>query len=486
MLASPELSLRVRQARWKLFLCASIPCDMPLPADLLAAASHQEGGKWVLVIGAGSSVEPPTSLPTGAQCSIEAHRRLRADGVLPADCPNPWDLSEVADAVFAITGSQAAIVQRLPINRFRTATANTGHVIAAVLLVEGSLAGVVTLNFDEAMSAALSVVSSGDAVAVIGGPDDIPNLASVNLVYLHRNAQAPFDEWVLRSAYLTSVWNDRWEPVIAQRILVAPMVVFAGLGSPAATLTQTIGLIRQALPGDTVRFYQVDVAAFGTLAFTAALSIPEAQYLQMGWCDFMSAVATRVLEEHWSAFEQACVTTAADNGYGASDMQGVAAACRTLGLVGFGAARARWLLLDGHYARVGVIDPRVVADVLLTAQFLAARVGGAMSLRDDGAMELRDGARLIATVGLASGGGVRTLIAAEAAIATHRKYWRWNGAVPQCIVVSGHLPSLTPTTPASIVAEVDENDIIGTSGPPEVISAYALRTSPALLAGMSQ
>jgi hypothetical protein len=36
---------------------ALISLPVPLPADLLAASSHPEGGKWVLVIGAGSSVE---------------------------------------------------------------------------------------------------------------------------------------------------------------------------------------------------------------------------------------------------------------------------------------------------------------------------------------------------------------------------------------------------------------------------------------------
>ena len=51
-------------------------------------------------------------------------------------------------------------------------------------------------------------------------------------------------------------------------------------------------------------------------------------------------------------------------------------------------------------------------------------------------------------------------------------------------VVSGHLPSLSPSAPVSIVAEIDENDIVGAAGPPEVISAYQLRASPALLAEM--
>lgn len=458
---------------------------MPLPDDLLAAASHPEGGKWVLVIGAGSSVEPPTSLPTGAQCSREAHRRLRADGVLAVDCANPSDLSEVADAVFAATGGQAEVVQRLPRNRFRTATPNSGHLIAAALLVERSLAGVVTLNFDAAMSAALSAVGSAETVAVIGGPDDIPNLANVNLIYLHRNADAPADEWVLRSAYLNTVWNTRWEHTMATRVLVAPMVVFAGLGSPAAALTETIRLIRQALPAGVVRVYQVDLAPFGSLPFTAALNVAAGQYLQAGWCDFMAGIARRVLTEHWFGFEQACLAVIAENGYGAHNLDPVAEACRTLGLVGFGLARARWLLHNGPYARIALVDKRIVADVLLAISFVAAGVGGTVSLREDGAVELRDGSRVLATLGFASGGGVRTLVAAEAAIATQRKYWPWKGTHPRRIVVTSHVPSpVVPTAPVSIVADVDENDIIDAAASPRVVSAYDLRATPALLAEM--
>jgi hypothetical protein len=457
---------------------------VPLPPDLLAAATHPDGGKWVLVIGAGSSVEEPTSLPTGATCSFEAHRRLRADGVLAADCANPWDLSEVSDAVFAATASQAAVVQRLPLTRFRTASANTGHLVAAVLLVEGSLGGLVTLNFDKSMSAALSNVGSGDRVAVIGGPDDIPNLASVNLVYLHRHAESPSEEWVLRSEYLTVVWNNRWEPVIANRILVAPLVVFAGLGSPAATLTETVTLIRQALPADTVRIYQVDPAPFGSLSFTDALGIPEGQYLRLGWCEFMDAVARRVFEEHWHIVWQGCLAVAAEHGYPAPNEPSLAVPCRRLGLVAFGVARARWLMHSGRYARIGLIDRRIIGEVLVTADFLATRLGGTMSLREDGAIEIRDGDRLLGTIGLATGSGIRSLTAAEAALAAHRKYWRWNSTAPRLIVVCGHLPSPAPTTPASIVDDVDEHDIIGSARRPSVISVYQLREHPEQLADL--
>src|SRR5581483_12014246 len=109
--------------------------------------------------------------------------------------------------------------------------------------------------------------------------------------------------------------------------------------------------------------------------------------------------------------------------------------------------------------------------VLLICAFVAAALGGAMSLREDGAMEIRDGARLVAAIGLATGGGVRTLIATEAAIATHRRHWHWAGAVPRRVIVTGHLPSLAPTAPPSIVADIDENNIVGGAMQPSVISA---------------
>ena len=462
--------------------CATESVVLP---GILAAAADPEGGKWVLVIGAGSSVEPPTNLPTGAQCSHEAHRRLRADGILTVDCANPSDLSEVADAVFAATNGQDEIVQRLPRTRFRAATPNSGHLIAAALLVEHSLACVVTLNFDLAMNAALAAVGSAESVAVIAGPDDIPQLGNVNLVYLHRNALAPANEWVLRSTFLDTVWNDRWEAVMATRILVAPTVVFAGLGSPAAALTETVRLIRQALPADTVRVYQVDLAPFGTLSFTTTLRVAEAEYVVAGWCDFMAAIAERVLSEHWFRFAAACVIVVAENGYAANNLQPVADGCRRLGLVGFGLARARWLLHDGPYARVALVDTRIIADVLLAMSFVAAGIGGTVSVRDDGAMELRDGARLLAAVGFATGGGVRSLVAVEAALATQRKYWPWKETRPRRVVVTGHLPSVAPTAPISIVAEVDENGIVDAGTSSQVISAYALRAAPARLAELA-
>ena len=102
------------------------------------------------------STEPPTSLPLSNECAFEAHRRLIADGVLnDGDCSDPYDLSRVTDAFVVKTGSQHAMVDRLPREQFKQAEPNEGHMLAAALLYERALNCVVTLNFDLAMTSAL-------------------------------------------------------------------------------------------------------------------------------------------------------------------------------------------------------------------------------------------------------------------------------------------------------------------------------------------
>ncbi len=76
----------------------------------------------------------------------------------PGDCANPWDLSELATAVALKHGSQAALVERLPREKYQFAKANHGYLLAAALMAEGSVAYVVTLNFDLALSHAIAEV----------------------------------------------------------------------------------------------------------------------------------------------------------------------------------------------------------------------------------------------------------------------------------------------------------------------------------------
>src|SRR5690242_13029342 len=111
---------------------------MPLPAELLAAIASPGGGRVALILGAGCSIDAPTAIPPSSVCSSEVHRQLLADGVLAAgDCPDPNDLSAVADVVHAKTGHQRDVVERLRnLYNFKLAKANDGYLIAAALLIE--------------------------------------------------------------------------------------------------------------------------------------------------------------------------------------------------------------------------------------------------------------------------------------------------------------------------------------------------------------
>jgi hypothetical protein len=172
---------------------------MSLPSALLHAVTHEGGGGVVLVVGAGASFEAPTSLPLSRACAVEAHRRLVADGVLAdGSCADPEDLSCVADTVVEVTGSQAALVERMPISRFRLAEANEGYLLAACLLREGAVGCVMTLNFDLGMSMALTKLGAQDDVGVICGPEEHQRLRLVNLIYLHRNVNLDFRPFTRR------------------------------------------------------------------------------------------------------------------------------------------------------------------------------------------------------------------------------------------------------------------------------------------------
>jgi len=204
---------------------------MALPPELLQAISTRGGGKIALVLGAGCSVEAPTGIPISRICSNEIHRRLIDDGVLnEGDCSNPDDLSAVADAVFIKRNSQRDVVERLrDTYDLKLATPNQGYLIAAALLREGALSSVVTLNYDLALSAALSALGAGTTIGVIERPEDLSQQKAFNVYYLHRNANAAdMESWVLRTAALNVEWKGHWEQIIATRVLAAPFVVFAG------------------------------------------------------------------------------------------------------------------------------------------------------------------------------------------------------------------------------------------------------------------
>jgi hypothetical protein len=253
---------------------------MPLPPTLLQAISAQNGGQVVLILGAGCSVEAPTSLPLSRECSREAYRKLVNDGILEEnECANPDDLSALADTVWAKTGSQNELVTRLPKSDFLLAKPNEGYLLAAALVREQAIIAVLTLNFDLAATHALVEVG-GREVTVLNGPG--AGMAGVtNLIYLHRNANSQHDEWILRTSALEAAWQGQWEEIIAQRVMAASVSVFAGLGSPAGVLVASVRRIRASNVNSTA--YVVGRGPAAQSRFLQQLGLPDEAYIQSPW-----------------------------------------------------------------------------------------------------------------------------------------------------------------------------------------------------------
>jgi len=399
---------------------------MTLPPELLQAVSAPGGGKITLVVGAGCSLEAPTSIPLARDCSQQCHDRLVANGVLAAgDCTLPSNLSCLADAVFAKTGEQRLLVEQLSQHyQLKTASPNDGHLLAAALLREGAIAAVVTLNFDLALSTAIARLGVGDVVGVIDGPDDLPNKKAFNLFYLHRNANAADPEkWVLRTAALDTEWKGKWEQVVAAMVLATPVVVFAGLGSPANVLVQSTKLIRKAIPNGS-KAYQVDPGDPDKSEFFKALALAPDAFVRKSWCEFMEELSQRLVVEHTSQLKAAAEAMVQREKLHAEDLTTLLARLQSIGLLNVGRLRANWLLHKPEYCAEESLARELLADLLLAAALIARVTDTQAVLFEDGVVEFRRGDRTVATHVLASGLGTRGRVAIETDLMQRRRRLR--------------------------------------------------------------
>jgi hypothetical protein len=455
---------------------------VPLPPDLLNAVVHPGGGQVVLVIGAGCSVEAPTNLPLSRAVALEAHRRLLADGILVAtDCANPEDLSCVADAVWTVTGSQGDLIRRLPLEEFKNAEPNEGYLLAAVMLRERAISCCLTLNFDLAITHALSSMGTRDEVAIIAGPEDYARLGTINVIFLHRSANAPPDDWILRSTVLANDWRGHWEEVIVNRFVAGPTTVFAGLGSPATVLLETTDALRNAIRTG-LQVYQVDPVPRGSSAFFVRLGLVEDHYLQMGWVTFMRELASRLAEEHRAALERAGQELLVTNGWELEDVASLSRRLFDLGLIELGRLRARWLLEETRYLPTNDLNTTWLADLMLIVGFLERRTGSLAVFEIDGIVEFRRNNEIIGAILIAHGRGSLRWLVLESKIKHSEYHWRRRVPKPRYAVISG----VTDTAPVAIgppkdiVSEDDTTSIVTANAGFDMVSVDQIRTTPEL------
>jgi hypothetical protein len=459
--------------------CAAI--NVTLPSDLLLAVSAPGGGKITLVVGAGCSFEAPTSIPLSATLSEESHRRLVADGVLATgDCPTPSNLSCLADAVVKKTGQQGPLVEQLNQHySLKTATPNEGHLFAAALLAEGVIASVITLNFDLALSIAIGQLGVGDTVGIIDGPSDFPKQKTINLYYLHRNVTADPEEWILRTEALKSEWKGSWEGIVAQRVLSAPVVIFAGLGSPADVLIESTEHIRKAIP-DQTNAYQVDPGDREESEFFKALDLGPSAFVRQTWCEFMAALSQRLVVEHMNQLNAAASTIVLREGLLAEDLTGLLNSLERIGLVGLGQLRANWLLDDKTYYPDEPLARELVADLLLGAA-LVSRVTGAIAvLFEDGIVEFRRGDRTVSSHVFVSGRGTRSQIAIETELSMRHRRFRRRATPPTGAIIAATRQTDAPvTTPADVLLGDMSESIVRGQPPLPIFHVESLRQDPA-------
>jgi hypothetical protein len=433
-----------------------------------------------MVLGAGCSIEPPTNLKLSWYYSNEANQSLIDDGVLEVDeCANPEDLSELASTVYGKYGKQEALVSRLPIAEFRYAKANKGYLLAVALMLEGAIACVMTLNYDMALTDALKQL---DAVHVseIAGPDDFRYLGNSTVIYLHRNAhERDLEKWILRREALETEWQNGWEAVVAPKVIAAPVVVFAGLGSPAAVLTDTAGRIRTAIPTAAHPFL---VDPKKDTDFARALEIPAEHQVHLYWGEFMSTLSQRLVREGVRDILNACRSPELRDEVVCDDST-LASLCGSLeqcDLVSVGRFRAMWLDSDRAYVAAGPTEDRLIGDLFYALGALAQGDGISVTVTSEGLLRFTDASGAVLSHVLpVSGSGYKRWGMVEPRLTARIDQMTTR---PDRIIAGGFAgPQVEELIPPLDIVSGDLSDDVTQGLPlPELTSTMAIRADPVL------
>ena len=469
-----------------------------LPPDLLQAVADRQG-RIALVVGAGCSLEPPTNLELSAVYSEEAFRTLKLNGVLTdGDCDDASDLSKVAAAVFAKHQRQAPLVRALPRAAYQHARPNLGHLLSIALMAEGAISCIATLNFDMALSAAITQLQVTE-ISTVSGPHDLVGFGDKTLVYLHRNAhETNVELWILRKDAIDEEWQEGWEGAVAERISLSPQLVFAGLGSKAAALTESLRRVKERVPDET-RTYVVDPATESAFADEIELAAPE-HHIQLPWVEFMRQLAGRLTAELHTKLSRLCEELAETHEWsdGDSTVQPVLDALQRMDLVELGLVRGQWLGtgVDGYapedsthrsYVRDDDTSREYIADLTLGL--------GALVASEDCTVEVTD----VGTVRLASpsnqNGGLTVQPVAGRGIAP----WGVIDRVERVCSVAGPRSAdvilcsgmrtkrpASPAPPIDIVGDYPAGDVRYGVSPIRIVDVDDLRTNPELRAELAR
>lgn len=470
---------------------------MMLPPELLQAVADRRG-HIACVVGAGCSLESPTDLSLASVYSERAFNSLKLNGVLAdGDC-NPSDLSDVASTVFAKQQSQDLLVRALPRADYQHARPNLGHLLAVALMAEGAISCIATLNFDMALSNAITQLHVTE-IATVSGPHDLGNFGDKSLVYLHRNAyESDSALWILRKEAIDEQWKQGWEGAVADRISLSPQLVFAGLGSKAAALTESLRRVKRRVSDQTCT-YVVDPASKSEFADEVELAAAE-HHIQLGWVQFMTALAGRLTAELNSKLSDVCGQFAEAHGWcdGDTTVRPVLDALEQLNLVELGLTRGQWLGTGtGGYAPEDVAYRSYVPDDDTSRGYIADLILGlgALVASEDCTVEIT-GAGTVKLEAPSNSDGPLTIYPVAGrglepwgVIDRVAKVCSATGARSADVILYSGLrskPPSDPVPPSDIVGEVPADDITYAVTSLRIVDVDDLRTDPSLRLGLAQ
>ena len=271
------------------------------------------------------------------------------------------------------------------------------------------------------------------------------------------------------------------EEVIAQRVLGGPITVFVGLGTPASVLVETTKRILAAIGTPRVNVYVVDPIAYEDSSFSDALAIPSEDYLSIGWCELMRALAQRVVEEHRAAIEHDCDQLAKELDHENEDVSDLCHRLARIGLVRLGQLRAAWMLEKGSYLPHDPGIPlRLFSSLVLGVRLVERLSDRQANFVDEGLVEFSQDSR-VARVMMCSGQGWMNYARIEAELRKRQEILRSQGKASSVALVGGVESSTDMATPSDIVVGTDPHDLV--TGPEHltIVSIAQLRADPELV-----
>lgn len=210
---------------------SSIHSNVP-PYAVALAARAASPSKLVIYAGAGISVSPPTSLPSGAGLAKALHAHLK-DIFDVLGGVEEWDLLGVADAVAQLPGGEDALRQTSARSaNFRSATPGYAHRVLAQLMLEGAV-DVLTTNWDNCIERSCGE----EQLPTVTNEHDLAEVIPPWVLKVHGCASRP-GTLLISTDHLAN--PPKWVQEQTHARLGSAVVIFIGIGDVAPYVRQRI------------------------------------------------------------------------------------------------------------------------------------------------------------------------------------------------------------------------------------------------------